>query len=36
MAERCSGNALMTAGLIGVGLLVAGAARRALRSDTGS
>jgi glucose uptake protein GlcU len=61
MAQRCSGNALMTAGLIvtviglgivlvrtlaiprewttvliGVALLVAGAARRALRSGTGS
>jgi hypothetical protein len=61
MAQRCSGNGLMVAGLIvtliglgivltrtlaiprewttvliGVGLLVAGAARRALRSGTGS
>ena len=61
MAQRCSGNGLMTAGLIvtavglgivlvrtlsiprewatvlvGVALLVAGAARRALRSGTGS
>jgi glucose uptake protein GlcU len=61
MTQRCSGNALMTAGLIvtviglgivlvrtlaiprewttvliGVALLVAGAARRALRSGTGS
>jgi len=61
MAQRCSGNALLTAGLIvtvvglgivlvrtlaiprewttvliGVALLVAGAARRALRSGTGS
>jgi glucose uptake protein GlcU len=61
MAQRCSGNALLTAGLIvtviglgivlvrtlaiprewttvliGVALLVAGAARRALRSSTGS
>ncbi len=61
MAQRCSGNALLTAGLIvtviglgivlvrtlaiprewttvliGVALLAAGAARRALRSGTGS
>ena len=61
MAQRCSGNALLTAGLIvtviglgivlvrtlaiprewttvliGVALLVAGAARRALRSGTGT
>ena len=61
MAQRCSGNALLTAGLIvtviglgimlvrtlaiprewttvliGVALLVAGAARRALHSGTGS
>lgn len=61
MAQRCSGNALLKAGLIvtviglgivlvrtlaiprewttvliGVALLVAGAARRALRSGTGS
>ena len=61
MAQRCSGNARLTAGLIvtviglgivlvrtlaiprewttvliGVALLVAGAARRALRSGTGS
>lgn len=61
MAQRCSGNALLTAGLIvtviglgivlvrtlaiprewttvliGVALLVAGVARRALRSGTGS